>query len=140
GEEDAEAAEARAADLGYPLFAKPATLGSSVGITKVKEPAELRRAVEEALKYGRKAVLEKAAQGAREIECAVLGNDDPVASLPGDILTSGEFYDYRAKYIDDATRLAVPADLPQEVVEDIQRMAVTAFRAIDCAGLARVDF
>jgi D-alanine-D-alanine ligase len=139
-EEDAEAVEARAHALGYPLFAKPATLGSSVGITKVKTPQELRPAVEEALKYSRKAVLERSAEGAREIECAVLGNDDPVASLPGEIVPNGEFYDYRSKYLDDGTRLDVPADLPEEVVGEIQSMAVRAFRSIDCAGMARVDF
>src|SRR5437879_9331143 len=85
-EEDAEAVEARAADLGYPLFAKPATLGSSIGITKVTEPGELQAAIEEALRHSPKAVLERSAEGAREIECAVLGNDDPVASLPGEIV------------------------------------------------------
>jgi D-alanine-D-alanine ligase len=139
-EEDAEAVEARAQDLGYPLFAKPDTLGSSVGITKVKEATDLRQAIEEALKFSRKAVLERSAEGAREIECAVLGNDDPVASVPGEIVPAGEFYDYRSKYLDESTRLEVPADLPTEVVEDVRRMAVTAFRAADCAGMARIDF
>ncbi|MFN2543849.1 MAG: D-alanine--D-alanine ligase family protein [Actinomycetota bacterium] len=139
-EEDAEAVEARAHDLGYPLFAKPATLGSSVGITKVRDAAGLRPAVEEALKYSRSALLERSAEGAREIECAVLGNDDPVASLPGEILPSAEFYDYRSKYLDDSTRFGVPADLPPEATAEVQRMAVAAFRAIDCAGMARVDF
>jgi len=139
-EEDAEAVEARAQDLGFPLFVKPATLGSSVGITKVKEQDELRPAIEEALKYSRKAVLERSAEGAREIECGVLGNDDPVASVPGEIVPAGEFYDYRSKYLDEGTRLEVPADLPGEVVEQIQQMAVAAFRAVDCSGMARVDF
>ena len=139
-EEDAEAVEARAEGLGYPLFVKPATLGSSVGITKVKDPDGLRPAVEEALKYATKAILEWSAEGAREIECGVLGNDDPVASLPGEIVPSAEFYDYQAKYLDDGTRLDVPADLPPELTEEVQRMAVAAFRAIDGAGMARVDF
>jgi D-alanine-D-alanine ligase len=139
-EEDAEAVEARAADLGYPLFAKPATLGSSIGITKVTEPGELQAAIEEALRHSPKAVLERSAEGAREIECAVLGNDDPVASVPGEIVPPGDFYDYRAKYLDDQTQLIVPAELAPEVVEEIQRLGVAAFRAIDCAGMARVDF
>jgi D-alanine-D-alanine ligase len=140
-EEHADAVEARAADLGFPLFAKPATLGSSVGISRVDHPSGLRPAVEEALAHARKALLEKAAEGAREIECAVLGNDDPVASVPGEIvIAAAPFYDYRSKYLDDSTRLVIPAELPSLVVEEIQRMAVTAFRVIDCAGMARVDF
>ncbi|MBI4261266.1 MAG: D-alanine--D-alanine ligase [Actinobacteria bacterium] len=140
-EEDREAVEARAGHLGYPIFAKPATLGSSVGITKVGEPGRLVAALELAFRYAGKALLERAVEGAREIECAVLGNDDPVASLPGEIVPGGEFYDYRAKYLDEeGTRLIVPADLPEEVVEEVQRMAVAAFRAIDCSGMARVDF
>ena len=138
--EDAESVEARAEALGVPLFVKPATLGSSVGITKVKTLADLESAMEEALRYARKVLVEQAMEGAREIECAVLGNDDPVASVPGEILPAGEFYDYRSKYLDDSTRLEVPAKLAPEVVEEVQRMAVTAFRAIDCTGMARVDF
>jgi D-alanine-D-alanine ligase len=139
-EEDPEAVEARGVALGFPLFAKPATLGSSVGVTKVKEPAGLRPSLEEALRYARKALLERAVDGAREIECGVLGNDDPVASVPGEILPAREFYDYRSKYLDEATRLVVPADLPSGVVEEIHRIAVAAFRSIDCSGMARVDF
>jgi D-alanine-D-alanine ligase len=138
--EDPESVEARAEALGVPLFVKPATLGSSVGITKVKTLADLESAMEEALRFTRKVLVERAMEGAREIECAVLGNDDPVASVPGEILPAGEFYDYRSKYLDDSTRLEVPAKLSAEVVEEVQRMAVTAFRAIDCTGMARVDF
>jgi D-alanine-D-alanine ligase len=138
--EDPESVEARAEALGVPLFVKPATLGSSVGISKVKTLADLESAMEEALRYTRKVLVELAMEGAREIECAVLGNDDPVASVPGEILPAGEFYDYRSKYLDDSTRLEVPAKLSPEVVEEVQRMAVTAFRAIDCTGMARVDF
>ncbi len=138
--EDPEAVAARAEALGTPVFVKPAALGSSVGITKVKTLADLEPAMEEAFRYGRKALIEQAAEGAREIECAVLGNDDPVASVPGEILPSAEFYDYRAKYLDESTRLVVPADIPAEVTEEVQRMAVAAFRAIDAAGMARVDF
>ncbi len=138
--EDPESVTARAEALGAPLFVKPATLGSSVGITKVKTPADLEPAVEEAFRYGRKALIEQGAEGAREIECSVLGNDDPVASVPGEIIPAAEFYDYQAKYLDESTRLVVPADVPSEVAEEVQRMAVAAFRAIGAAGMARVDF
>src|SRR6266540_3504390 len=139
-EDDREAVEARAEGLGLPLFVKPAALGSSVGIAKVKRPEDLRPALEEAFRFGPKALLERSVEGAREIECGVLGNDDPVASVAGEILPSGEFYDYAAKYLDEATRLVIPADLPEPVAEEIQRLAVAAFRAIDCEGMARVDF
>ena len=141
-EEDAEGVEARAEHLGYPLFAKPAALGSSVGISKVHEPGELRRAIEEALRFGTKALLEPSVEGAREIECAVLGNDDPVASVAGEIIPVGhEFYDYEAKYLDEhGSRLVIPADVPPDTLEEIQRLAVAAFRTIQCAGMARVDF
>jgi D-alanine-D-alanine ligase len=138
--EDPEAVEARAEHLGYPLFAKPATLGSSVGVTKVKEPSALGPALDEALAYARKALLEHAVEGAREVEVSVLGNDDPVASIPGEIVPHAEFYDYHAKYLDDTAELLIPADLPAAVTEELQRLAVTAFRAIDCEGMARVDF
>jgi D-alanine-D-alanine ligase len=139
-EEDREAVEARAGTLGLPVFVKPATLGSSVGITKVKRIDDLPAAVEEALSYARKALIETSMEGAREIECAVLGNDDPVASAPGEIIPQAEWYDYRAKYMDEGTRLEIPAQLPEMVTEEIQRMAVAAFQAIDCSGMARVDF
>ncbi len=141
-EEDREAVEARAEALGLPVFVKPAALGSSVGISKVKQLDQFPAAMEDALSYGTKAVVERGVEGAREIECAVLGNDDPVASLPGEILpdAAAEFYDYRAKYLDDSTRLQIPADLPDEIVGRIQRLAVAAFRAVDAAGMARVDF
>src|SRR5213076_1135524 len=123
-EEDPEGVQARAQDLGFPLFAKPATLGSSIGITRVAHPDHLKQAVETALRYSSKAVLERSAEGAREIECGVLGNDEPVASLPGEIVPAGEFYDYDSKYLDDGTRLFVPAELAAELVEEIQRLAV----------------
>ncbi|MGH2637546.1 MAG: D-alanine--D-alanine ligase family protein [Actinomycetota bacterium] len=141
-EEDPEGVEARAEHLGFPLFAKPAGLGSSVGITKVHGPPELRAALEEAFRYGRKAVLERAIQGARELECAVLGNDDPVASVAGEIVPRGhEFYDYEAKYLDEhGAELIVPADVPDEAQEEVQRLAIAAFRAVDGSGMARVDF
>ncbi len=140
-EEDREGVEARAEALGLPVFVKPVALGSSVGITKVKELDQLRAAVEGALSHGPKILIEKGVEAAREIECAVLGNDDPVASLPGEILPGHEFYDYEAKYLDEqGTVLQAPADLPDEVVQEVQRMAVAAFRAIDAEGMARVDF
>ena len=138
--EDPDAVAARAESLGTPLFVKPANLGSSVGITKVKSLADLDEAMGEALRHDRKALIEESAEGVREIEVAILGNDDPVASLPAEIIPKAEFYDYRAKYLDATTQLEVPAVLPPEIVEEIQRMGVAAFRAIDCAGMARVDF
>jgi D-alanine-D-alanine ligase len=141
-EEDPEAVEARAEHLGMPLFAKPASLGSSVGVTKVRAPDELRPALEEAFRYGRKALLEAAIEGGRELECAVLGNDDPVASTAGEIVPRGhEFYDYDAKYLDEhGAELIIPADISPQTLEEIQRLSIAAFRAIDAAGLARVDF
>jgi D-alanine-D-alanine ligase len=126
--------------LGLPVFVKPANLGSSVGITKVKTPAELVPAIELALQFDRKIIVEAAVPRAREIECAVLGNDDPKTSVPGEILPSREFYDYEAKYLDDGSKTVIPADLPQATVAQVQRLAIEAFRAIDGAGLARVDF
>jgi len=141
-EEDPEAVEARAAHLGYPLFAKPAALGSSIGIEKVEEASGLRGALEQAFRFGRKAVLERAAIGARELEVSVLGNDDPVASVAGEIVPRGHaFYDYEAKYLDEhGAELIIPAEISPQKLEEIQRLAVAAFRAIDCTGMARVDF
>lgn len=138
--EDPDVVVARSEALGFPQFVKPAGLGSSIGISKVKAPGDLEPAIEEALRHGRKLIIEEGIEGAREIECAVLGNDDPVASVPGEIIPSGEFYDYRAKYLDEGTQLQVPAKLTAEIVEGVQRMAVSAFRAIEAAGMARVDF
>ena len=126
--------------LGYPMFVKPANLGSSVGISKVKTPSALAPAIETALDYDRKVVVEAAVPNPREIECAVLGNDDPQASLPGEIIPSREFYDYEAKYIDDDSKTVIPAELPADIVKKVQRLSIEAFRAVDCSGLARVDF
>jgi D-alanine-D-alanine ligase len=141
-EEDPEAVEARAQHLGYPMFAKPASLGSSIGIRKVARPDELRASLEDAFRYGRKAVLERSMERSRELEVSVLGNDDPVASVAGEIVPRGhEFYDYEAKYLDEhGAELLIPADVPGEVLEELQRMAVAAFRAIDACGMARMDF
>jgi D-alanine-D-alanine ligase len=126
--------------LGLPLFVKPANLGSSVGISKVKSQAELVPAIELAFEFDRKVVVEAAVSRAREIECAVLGNDDPETSVAGEILPSREFYDYEAKYLDEGSKTVIPADLPQQTIAEVRRLAVEAFRAIDGAGLARVDF
>ena len=140
--EDPDAVDAAIEALGYPVFTKPATLGSSVGVRKVAGPDGLGPALDEAFRYARLALVERAFEGAREIECAVLGNDEPVASLAGEIVPEGhEFYDYEAKYLDEhGAQLLIPADLKPEVLEDVQRLAVAAFRAIRCAGMARVDF
>lgn len=123
----------------YPWFVKPANGGSSVGITKVRSREDLSEAVKLALRHDRKLVVEQEVQG-REIECAVLGNDDPQTSPLGEIVYQREFYDYEAKYLDPNTRLIAPAEVPAEIVARIQAMAVGAYRAIDCAGMARVDF
>jgi D-alanine-D-alanine ligase len=141
-EEDPDAVEARAEHLGYPLFCKPSTLGSSVGVVKVDASDSLRGALETAFRYGRKAVLERAVEEAREIEVAVLGNDDPVASVAGEIVPRGhEFYDYEAKYLDEhGAELLVPAPLDEGTHAEVRRLAVAAFLAVDCAGMARVDF
>jgi D-alanine-D-alanine ligase len=126
--------------LGLPLFVKPANLGSSVGISKVKTEAELGPAIETALEFDRKLVIEAAVPDAREIECAVLGNDDPSASVAGEIIPSREFYDYEAKYLDDASQTIIPAELSPTQRDEVRRFAIEAFRAIDGAGMARVDF
>jgi D-alanine-D-alanine ligase len=138
---DAAGLTARVAkELGYPVFVKPANLGSSVGISKAKSADELQAAMTLALDYDRKIVIEAAVPNAREIECSVLGNDEPEASVPGEIIPSREFYDYEAKYLDEGSRSVIPADLPAEQAAEIRRLAIEAFRAVDCAGMARVDF
>jgi D-alanine-D-alanine ligase len=126
--------------LGFPVFVKPANLGSSVGISKAKHAAELRSAITLAAEFDRKVVVEAAVPNAREIECAVLGNDEPEASVPGEIIPGREFYDYEAKYLDDSSRTVIPADLTERQTSEVRRLAIDAFRAIDCAGMARVDF
>jgi D-alanine-D-alanine ligase len=129
-----------AAALGWPLFVKPANLGSSVGISKATSPDTLVRAIEHAFEFDRKVVVEQAVGAAREIECAVLGNDDPEASVPGEIVPNREFYDYEAKYLDNRSEQHIPAGLTDEQRDRVQQMAIGAFRAIDGSGLARVDF
>ncbi len=140
--EDPDGVTSRVAALGYPVFSKPATLGSSVGITKVHDHDELDASMAEAFRFARKVVVEQGFEGVREIECAVLGNDEPVASICGEVVPTGhEFYDYASKYLDDdGARLDIPADLDPQVQARVQRMAVTAFQAVECWGMARVDF
>ena len=125
--------------LGFPVFVKPANLGSSVGISKAANKRELVDAIDDAARYDRKVVVERAVNG-REIEVSILGNEHPIASLPGEIITGHEFYDYEDKYIDTTSRTEVPAKLPKKLIERIQREAIQAFQAVDGSGLARVDF
>jgi D-alanine-D-alanine ligase len=127
--------------FGYPCFIKPANLGSSVGVTKAHNWDELAQALATAAQFDRKLLAERAIKDAREIECSVLGNDEPIASLPGEVAPKREFYDYVAKYEEGAgTELIVPADLSADTMRRVQELAVHAFRAIDCSGMARVDF
>ena len=126
--------------LTYPLFVKPANMGSSVGISKATNAGELEAALKLAADYDRRLVVENAVPDAREIEVAVLGNAQPEASVPGEIVPSREFYDYEAKYIDSGSRLEIPASLSESMAAEITRLAIVAFEAIDGAGLARVDF
>lgn len=125
--------------IGYPCFVKPANLGSSVGISKARNREELIVSLAEAFQYDRKAIVEEYIE-AREIEVAVLGNDDPIASVAGEIVSSNEFYDYKAKYVDGKSGMIIPADLPEELSQQIRDMAIRAFQAIDGTGLSRVDF
>ncbi len=127
------------AALHYPLFSKPANLGSSVGIQKCQDRVSLRAGLEEAFSYDRRVVVEQGING-RELEVSVLGNDDPIASVVGEVRPIREFYDYVAKYVSDDSELDIPADISLEQSEMVRRLAVKAFRAIDCAGLGRVDF
>jgi len=127
-------------DLGYPCFVKPANSGSSVGISKAHDRKELREAIELAGNYDRKILVEHAIENAREIEVSVLGNDDPIASVPGEIISSNEFYDYDAKYVDGKSREVIPARLSSRMSARIREFALRGFKAVDCAGMARVDF
>src|SRR5690349_12048943 len=124
----------------YPLFTKPANLGSSVGVTKCSNRSDLQEGLMEAASFDRRVLIQKGIKDAREIEVSVLGNDDPVASVPGEVLPSREFYSYESKYIDGTSGLLIPANLPADVAEKICDYAVRAYKAIDCAGMARVDF
>ncbi|MDF2715453.1 MAG: D-alanine--D-alanine ligase [Paenibacillus sp.] len=125
--------------VGYPCFVKPANLGSSVGISKARNREELIEAVDLAFQYDRKVIVEEYVD-AREIEVSVLGNEEPEASVPGEIVSSNEFYDYRAKYLDGKSAMIIPAELPEEKADEIREWAIRAFQAIDASGLSRVDF
>jgi D-alanine-D-alanine ligase len=130
--------------LKYPVFVKPANLGSSVGISKAHDRKELGPAIDEAARFDRKIVIEQGVGGrkqkAREIECSVLGNDKPEASVPGEIVPGQEFYDYNAKYLDEGSQLIIPAKLSKAEAKKVRQLAIAAFKAVDCSGLARVDF
>jgi D-alanine-D-alanine ligase len=124
--------------LPYPVFVKPANLGSSVGITKARAPEELPAALQTAAEYDAKIVVEQGID-VREIEISVLGNENPTASVPGEIIPSREFYDYNSKYVDDNSRLLIPAPLSEAQLSETQRLAITSFKALECSGMARVD-
>jgi len=139
-EKDPESVKAEIeAKFEYPVFVKPATLGSSVGMTKVHNAGELAPALNVACEYGMKILVEKAVT-AREIEVSVLGNREPRASVPGEILPHREFYDYAAKYLEEGTQLVIPADLQPKQATKIQSLAIETFRALELSGMARVDF
>lgn len=139
-ERDPGAVAGRVGDvLGYPCFVKPANMGSSVGVTKVHNPTELSTAIDLAGRHDRRIVAEKGLN-VRELEVSVLGNENPIASVVGEVVSVNEFYDYSAKYVDEGSQLLVPADIPAAVQSEIQRIAVEAFIALDLAGLARADF
>jgi D-alanine-D-alanine ligase len=121
-----------------PLFVKPANLGSSVGISKVNNRVHTERALLRAFRYDWKVIVEEGING-REIECSVLGNDNPQASLPGEVIPNRDFYDYRDKYLNGKTQFRIPADLPESIIREVQRLAVEAYRAVDCSGMARLD-
>jgi D-alanine-D-alanine ligase len=138
---DPDAVTASLNGLPWPRFAKPANLGSSVGIVKARDEAEQAAALDEAFRHDRRALVEAAVEGARELEVAVLGNDEPVASPPGEIRVVGDaFYDYEHKYSDGGAELVIPAELPAGVADTVRELAVRVFRLLDAAGLARVDF
>ncbi|XID90566.1 D-alanine--D-alanine ligase [Paenibacillaceae bacterium WGS1546] len=136
---DRESVLADVEELGYPCFVKPANLGSSVGVSKARDREELVAAIEQALRFDRKVIVEEFID-AREIEVSVLGNDDPRASVPGEIVSSNEFYDYNAKYIDGKSIMVIPAEIPRETADAVRDMAIRAFRSIDGSGLCRADF
>jgi D-alanine-D-alanine ligase len=124
----------------YPLFTKPANLGSSVGVTKCSNRSDLQEGLLEAAAYDRRVLIERGIKNAREIEVSVLGNDEPVASVPGEVKPSREFYSYESKYVDGTSGLLIPAPLPPETSELVRQIAIKAYKLIDCAGMARVDF
>jgi D-alanine-D-alanine ligase len=126
-------------NIGLPFFVKPANMGSSVGVNKVTNEEEFTTAIEDAFKYDRKILIEENIQG-REIECSVLGNDDPIVSVPGEVIASHDFYSYEAKYIDEhGAKLEIPAKLPKDIVKKIQEIAIKTFKTLNCEGFGRVD-
>lgn len=126
--------------LGLPFFIKPANLGSSIGINKVKGKKDFKKAVTEAFQYDRKILIEEYIKG-REIECSVLGNDNPIASVPGEVISNHEFYSYEAKYIDEkGVILEIPAKISNKVTKEVQKLAIKTFKILSCEGLGRVDF
>jgi D-alanine-D-alanine ligase len=127
-------------EIGYPCFVKPANTGSSVGISKAKNRKQLHLAITLAMKYDRKILVERSIENAREIEISVLGNDDPIASVPGEIISSNEFYDYDAKYVDGKSKSIIPAKLPVAIKHKLQTLAMQTFKAVESSGMARVDF
>lgn len=139
-EQDVEGVIAKAEALApYPLFVKPANLGSSVGVSKCRNRSDLLEGLMDAARYDRRILIERGVNG-REIEVSVLGNDDPQASIPGEIIPAADFYSYEAKYHDDRSQLLIPAPISPQMVEQVQDLAIRAYKAIDCAGMARVDF
>jgi D-alanine-D-alanine ligase len=125
--------------LTYPMFAKPSNMGSSVGVSKIHDSSEFATALDLAARYDRRILIEQGLD-ARECECSVLGNDHPEASVVGEIVPGNEFYDYRAKYVDDNSLAIIPADIPDTLAQEIRRLSIEAFKAVDAAGMARVDF
>jgi D-alanine-D-alanine ligase len=139
-ERDSEAVMDRVEQaLDYPCFTKPANLGSSVGVSKARNRTELQLGLQQAARYDAKLIVERAID-ARELECGVLGNDEPMASVVGEIVAGADFYDYRAKYLDSGSQAIIPADIDADLASRVQRLAIEAFKAVDAAGLARVDF
>lgn len=139
-EKDIEAVQNRCEAVApYPLFTKPANLGSSVGITKCRSRADLMEGLMDAAQYDRRILVERGVNG-REIEVSVLGNDQPVASVPGEIVPHGDFYTYESKYHDEQSQLLIPAPISSQLADSVREIAVRAYKAVDCAGLARVDF
>lgn len=126
--------------LGLPFFVKPANMGSSVGVSKVNKEEDFNKSIKDAFKYDRKIVIEENIKG-REIECSILGNDSPIASVPGEVISNHDFYSYEAKYIDEnGAALEIPAKLPENIVKKVQELAVETFKTLSCEGLGRVDF
>ena len=126
--------------LGWPMFVKPARLGSSVGVNRADDRDSLCAALDEAARFDTKIIVEAAAINCAEVECAVLGHEDPIASVVGEVVPAGDFYDYEAKYVSDDAELRIPAQISDEATAEVQRLAIGAFRAVGASGLARVDF